>query len=181
MQDRRGSFVKSWMLIAFLFAGGALWHCGGPKQTVQPPPQPPEPVTFDEPAPAPPREEPKPEAVKKNVTPPVPFVLQRIHFDFDKYELKPEAQRILAENARVLQAYPDVNIVIEGHCDERGTVEYNLALGDKRARAARDYLVALGISPSRISVISYGKERPLDYGHNEAAWAKNRRAEFVRR
>jgi peptidoglycan-associated lipoprotein len=80
-----------------------------------------------------------------------------------------------------MKAYPEAAVVIEGHCDERGTVEYNLALGDKRAKAAKDYLVSLGVEAGQIFTISYGKERPVDSGHNEDAWAKNRRAEFVRR
>lgn len=104
---------------------------------------------------------------------------QMIHFDFDKYNLRSDAIETLNENAKVLMENPDVKIKIEGHCDERGTVEYNLALGEKRATAAKDYLVKLGISPSRIETISYGKERPTDFGRNEEAWAKNRRDEFV--
>ena len=169
-------------ITAILLLGLTLMACGGAKKTAQPLPETPTPVVFDEPAPPPVEKAPEePAPVKKDLPPKVPFVLQRIHFDFDKYELTPEALRILSENARVLKAYPDAHIVIEGHCDERGTIEYNLALGDKRARAAREYLISMGIAPSRISVISYGKERPLDYGHNESAWARNRRAEFVRR
>jgi peptidoglycan-associated lipoprotein len=84
----------------------------------------------------------------------------------------------LAEHARTLKAYPEMSIILEGHCDERGTVEYNLALGDKRAKAAKDYLASLGINPTRFSTESYGKEQPADYRHNEEAWARNRRAEF---
>lgn len=102
-----------------------------------------------------------------------------IHFDFDKYNLRPEAVSVLNENAKVLMDNPDVKIRIEGHCDERGTIEYNLALGEKRALAAKDHLVNLGISPFRIEIISYGKERPLDLRHNEEAWAKNRRDDFI--
>jgi peptidoglycan-associated lipoprotein len=86
---------------------------------------------------------------------------------------------ILKENAALLHKYPKVKIQIEGHCDERGTNEYNLALGERRANSTRNYLISLGISPDRISTISYGEERPLDPGHNEEAWAKNRRAHFV--
>ncbi|MBN2029684.1 peptidoglycan-associated lipoprotein Pal [bacterium] len=104
---------------------------------------------------------------------------ENIHFDFDKYNLKPEAMEILAKHATVLKANPEVKIVIEGHCDERGTIEYNLALGEKRAGAARDYLLRMGIASQRISTISYGKERPLDTNHTAEAWAKNRRAVFV--
>ncbi len=105
--------------------------------------------------------------------------LKNIHFDFDKYFLRPEAKEILQRNARTLKANPSIKIRIEGHCDERGTVEYNLALGEKRARSAQNYLINLGIDPGRISIISYGKERPVDLDHNEDAWAKNRRDEFI--
>jgi peptidoglycan-associated lipoprotein len=105
-------------------------------------------------------------------------VLKRVHFDFDKFDLKSEAIRTLGENAALIREHSQYDIRIEGHCDERGTVEYNLALGEKRARSARDYLVSLGIPASRLRVISYGKERPFDPGHNEVAWAMNRRADF---
>ncbi len=105
--------------------------------------------------------------------------LQRIHFDFDKYNIREDQKPILIKNAEWLKAHPTVKILIEGHCDERGTEEYNLALGEKRAKAVRDFLISLGISPDRIKIVSYGKSRPLDPRHNEEAWAKNRRAEFV--
>ncbi len=104
--------------------------------------------------------------------------LQPIYFDFDKYNLRSGDREILNRNARVLKENPEVRIRIEGNCDERGTVEYNLALGEKRARAARDYLINLGIGPDRIDIISYGKERPKHPGHNEQAWAENRRDDF---
>ncbi len=106
-------------------------------------------------------------------------LLKDIHFDFDRYNLRPGDASILRENAALLKKYSNVKIQIEGHCDERGTIEYNLALGERRANSTRDYLVSLGISPARISTISYGKEKPLDPGHNETAWAKNRRAHTV--
>lgn len=102
----------------------------------------------------------------------------RIHFDFDRYDLKPDAREILSNKARVMQQYPQIRLVIEGHCDQRGTAEYNLALGERRARAAQDYLVSLGVGMDRLSIVSYGKERPLDPGSGEAAWALNRRDEF---
>jgi peptidoglycan-associated lipoprotein len=102
-----------------------------------------------------------------------------ITFDFDKYNLKPEAQAILKAGAPAYLKYTDFKLVVEGHCDERGTVEYNLALGQKRADEAAKYLVDLGIQKDRIKTISYGKEMPLDKGHDEAAWEKNRRAHFV--
>ena len=106
-------------------------------------------------------------------------LLKDIHFDFDRYDIRPEDAEILKENAALLIKYPDKRIQIEGHCDERGTAEYNLALGERRAQSARDFLISLGIAPNRITTISYGEEKPLDPGHNEEAWAKNRRCHFV--
>jgi peptidoglycan-associated lipoprotein len=106
------------------------------------------------------------------------FANEDIHFDFDRYDLKPKAREILSDKAFFLRKYPGVKILIEGHCDERGTNEYNLALGERRANSAKQYLVQLGISEGRISTVSYGEERPLDPGHNEEAWARNRRAHF---
>jgi peptidoglycan-associated lipoprotein len=105
--------------------------------------------------------------------------LKRVHFDFDKYDLQPEALRTLDGNATRIRENGSLRVRIEGHCDERGTVEYNLALGEKRARAVRDYLVSAGIPAQRLSIISFGKERPADPGHDEDAWATNRRAEFL--
>jgi peptidoglycan-associated lipoprotein len=106
-------------------------------------------------------------------------LLKDIHFNFDKYDIRPGDAAILKENAALLKKFPNVKIQIEGHCDERGTVEYNLALGERRANRTKDYLVSLGISTARISTISYGKEKPLDPGHNEEAWATNRRAHTI--
>jgi peptidoglycan-associated lipoprotein len=102
-----------------------------------------------------------------------------ISFDYDKYNLRPEAQEILKAGAPAYLKYKDFKLVVEGHCDERGTAEYNLALGEKRATEAANYLTDLGIDKERIKTISYGKEMPLDNGHDEEAWAKNRRAQFV--
>jgi peptidoglycan-associated lipoprotein len=106
-------------------------------------------------------------------------LLKDIHFDFDKYDIRPGDAGILGGNADVLKKNPHVRIQIEGHCDERGTVEYNLALGERRANSTKNFLVSLGISSDRISSISYGKEKPLDPGHNDEAWAKNRRAHTI--
>ena len=106
-------------------------------------------------------------------------MLKRIHFDFDKYNIRPDDAEILNQNAAVMKRFPTVKIQIEGHCDERGTSEYNLALGERRASNAKKYLISLGVDEKRISTISYGKEKPLDPGHNEEAWAKNRRDEFI--
>ncbi len=106
-------------------------------------------------------------------------LLKDIHFDFDKYDIRPEDVTILRENAALLKKYPNVKVQIEGHCDERGTIEYNLALGERRATSTKNYLVSLGLSADRISTITFGKEKPLDPGHHEEAWAKNRRAHTV--
>lgn len=106
-------------------------------------------------------------------------LLKDIHFDFDKYDIRPEDAAILRENAALLKKFPNVKVQLEGHCDERGTIEYNLALGERRANRTKDFLISSGISTARLSTISYGKERPLDPGHNEQAWAKNRRAHTI--
>jgi peptidoglycan-associated lipoprotein len=98
----------------------------------------------------------------------------RVFFEFDRSDITPESQQILSRQADWLRRYPNVTVTIEGHCDERGTREYNLALGERRAQAAKNVLVATGIPASRISTISYGKERPTVVGSNEEAWAQNR-------
>jgi peptidoglycan-associated lipoprotein len=103
----------------------------------------------------------------------------RVFYDYDRSDLKPEARQTLERQAAWLKQYSNVRLQIEGHCDERGTREYNLALGERRANAAKNYLVALGIPASRLSTISYGKERPAVLGSNETSWAQNRRAVSV--
>jgi len=105
--------------------------------------------------------------------------LAMIHFDYDKYFVREDAKPVLEKDAAWLKKYAMVKVLVEGHCDERGTEEYNLALGEKRAKSAMDYLVSLGISPDRMKILSYGKSQPLDPGQNEAAWQRNRRAQFV--
>jgi peptidoglycan-associated lipoprotein len=107
------------------------------------------------------------------------FESEDIHFDFDRYLLSDTAKQILDKKAQWLENHSSAKILIEGRCDERGSEEYNLALGQKRADAAMQYLVSLGINENRISTISYGKEKPVDPGHNEEAWAKNRCDRFV--
>ena len=107
------------------------------------------------------------------------FVQEDVFFAFDSAALSEEARDVLRFKAKWMQANPGVNILIEGHTDERGTGEYNLALGERRALTARDFLVNLGVSPERIRTVSYGEERPADPGHDEEAWARNRRAHFV--
>ncbi|WP_267394719.1 MULTISPECIES: peptidoglycan-associated lipoprotein Pal [unclassified Sphingomonas] len=102
-----------------------------------------------------------------------------VNFDVDVYDIDPTARAILDSQAQWLQRYPNVRATVEGHCDERGTREYNLALGDRRANAAKNYLVAKGIDPSRLTTISYGKERPVAMGSDDSSWAQNRRAVTV--
>jgi peptidoglycan-associated lipoprotein len=107
------------------------------------------------------------------------FLNQHIHFEFDSAELTDTARAVLREKAEWLKANADLQVIIEGHCDERGTTEYNLALGERRANAAKQYLQDLGVGAFRMTTVSYGEERPLDPGQNEAAYSKNRRAQFV--
>lgn len=148
--------------VAVLIAG----CCQMPEPWVEPPP-----VIEPEPPPPPPPPPPEPEVKEMYLAP--------IFFDFDKYAIRPYDAEILKRNAAQLVENPDAIIRIEGHCDERGTVEYNLALGEKRARAAMQFLVDMGVDPSKLSIVSYGEERPLEPGHTETAWDKNRRVEFV--
>ena len=105
--------------------------------------------------------------------------LSPLYFPLDSSDVSAEGQQVLQANAAVLKKYPTMQITIEGHCDERGTAEYNLALGERRALSAKNYLVSLGIPADRIKTVSYGKEFPFDPGHDENAWGKNRRAHFV--
>ena len=107
------------------------------------------------------------------------FINEDIYFDFDSSELGDTAKELLFQKAKWLRANPKASVIIEGHCDERGTNAYNIALGDSRAESAKSYLAALGVEADRLSKISYGEERPVDSGSGEEAWAKNRRAHFV--
>jgi len=168
--------MKRFILFALLLTFPLLFglNCGGP-----PPPEPEAPV-IEETTPPPveetkpePEPEPEPEVIKISESD-----FMTVYFDFDKYNLVDSAKQALEHNARVLKDNPNVIIKIEGHCDERGTVEYNLSLGEKRAKSAMDYINQLGVGAGRISIISYGKTRPADPRSNEEAWAKNRRCEF---
>jgi peptidoglycan-associated lipoprotein len=105
--------------------------------------------------------------------------LKDVFFDFDKAVIRDDGKQALNENIQWLKANPTARIMVEGHCDERGTNEYNLGLGDRRAKAVRDYLVAGGVDAKRFSTISYGEERPFVLGHDESAWKWNRRGHFV--
>ncbi|MDR2725083.1 MAG: peptidoglycan-associated lipoprotein Pal [Candidatus Adiutrix sp.] len=107
------------------------------------------------------------------------FLGDHVYFDFDRYDIRADGAANIQAKASFLKQYPGVKTEIQGHCDERGTEVYNMALGDRRAKATYNYITSLGIEGGRLSVVSYGKERPLDPAHNEAAWARNRRAQFV--
>jgi peptidoglycan-associated lipoprotein len=125
-----------------------------------------------------------PNAVNGNVVPGtqqdlVVNVGDRVFFGYDQFDLTPEGQSTLNMQAEWMKRFPNVNVTIEGHCDERGTREYNLALGDKRASAVKNYMMALGVPADRINTISYGKERPAVMGSNPSAWAQNRRGVTV--
>ena len=143
------------------------------------PPAPPTPVPDTTPMPPEPKITDDPlisgdlDVINKNS----PF--QPVFFLLDSFEIEGPAQQALTANAEILKKYPTWVITLEGHCDERGTAEYNLALGEKRALAARTYLISLGVPADRLRTVSYGKEFPFDPGHDESAWSKNRRAHFV--
>jgi len=120
------------------------------------------------------------EPVRPEKAPTPEEALKPVYFDFDSSVLRDDARRTLDQDVEWLKANPTVRVQVEGHCDERGTEEYNLHLGERRANAVKQYLVKSGIDQARLFTISYGKDRPVDPGHNEAAWAKNRRAQFSR-
>ena len=159
------------LILTFLFVGCAKEE--PPPPTVEPPPRPAAPPP---PPPSPPPPPPGPSISQQAFQ---EFQNQDIYFDFDKYDLRTDARTILDRKASFLNQNSSVRVQIEWHTDERGTVEYNLALGERRANAAKQYLTTAGISAGRLSTISYGEERPLDPGHDEAAWARNRRDHFV--
>lgn len=144
-----------------------------------PPPPPPRPA--QEPMPVPP----EPDSIRASDLPDDldslnrSGVLKPVFFDLDSSDVNAASQQVLQENAEVLRRNMRWQVTIEGHCDERGTAEYNLALGERRALSARTYLLSLGIPAERVRTVSYGKEFPFDQGHDEAAWSKNRRAHFV--
>jgi peptidoglycan-associated lipoprotein len=182
------------LLVLTVLALAAVSACGPKKPPIARPTPPPPTATTGARPPAPPEPvvEPAPVSV-----PPEPVVessalankslddinkqspLLPVFFEFDSAEMSADGQSALTKNAEVLKTNATWVVSIEGHCDERGTAEYNLALGERRALAARTYLVSLGIAPDRLRTVSYGKEFPFDPGHSESSWAKNRRAHFV--
>jgi len=179
-------FSVALLVVSSMIALGAC------KSTKLPPPPEPTPTPVATPAPTVPEqvvEEPRGETiVSEEVQEELPEDLELLNargyledsfFDTDRWDIKPEYREALAKNAAWLQQYSTVMILIEGHCDERNTREYNLALGERRAAAVRDYMVFLGVSPERVRTISYGEEKPFAIGNTEEAWTLNRRAHFV--
>jgi peptidoglycan-associated lipoprotein len=159
-----------------LAAAMATLGCSSRKQvqTETPPSPPPSTETTETPPPPPP-----PSTETTTETTDTGAGLQDAFFDYDEAAIRADAKAALESNARHLERSANANVIIEGHCDERGSVEYNLALGERRARAAKEFLTSYGIPANRMTTISYGKERPFAQGHDEAAWAQNRRAHFV--
>ncbi len=185
MRHCKVALILLWILMLVAVGVG----CKKPPET--PPPTEVVPEAPPPPPPPPPVREPEPDFEGEKIAEPEPTVdeliqrwneqgvLQTIYFAFDSSELSEAARRTLQQNSEWLQAHQDLNVVVEGHCDERGTIEYNLALGERRASAVRDYLTSLGLARGRMRVITYGEERPVDRGHTESAWSQNRRAAFV--
>jgi peptidoglycan-associated lipoprotein len=171
MRPVLSSVVLGSLLLTFFFVGCSKEEpppptTEAPARSTAPPPMPPPP-----PAPAP-----GPSASAQALQ---DFQNQDITFDFDKYDLRTDARATLDRKVSFMNQISSVRAQVEGHCDERGTNTYNMALGERRANAAKQYLTTAGVNPGRLTTISYGEERPLDPGHNEAAWARNRRAHFV--
>ncbi len=166
---------KKWIFLALLLViPGLMFSVSCQKKLVDASPKP---MAKEEPPPPPPKKEEAP-APAPYKTPDV-VMQEDIYFDFDKATLTPAAQDNLLRKAEWLRENSDVTVTIEGHCDSRGTNEYNLALGDRRAESAKAFLVDLGIAASRITTISYGEERPVCTQQDEECWAKNRRDNFV--
>jgi peptidoglycan-associated lipoprotein len=177
------------VVVMVLVLVGACAKKQPPVARVTPPPPPPPLADSKPPAPPTPVAEPRPVPPEPAAEDPIasrdigdinknsPF--QPVFFRFDSSDVDAPAQQALNANAEIMKKYPSWVVTIEGHADERGTAEYNLALGERRAMSARTYLVSLGLSADRLRTVSYGKEFPFDPGHDEAAWAKNRRAQFV--
>jgi peptidoglycan-associated lipoprotein len=165
--------ARRWALTLLLLGAAAVAGCA--KKAITPAPQAPAPPPAAAPATPAPAPAPAP--------PPAPQVQASdfgdVYFEFDRSELSPEARETLDRSARLLRDHASLSVTLEGHCDERGTVEYNLALGQRRADAARDYLVGAGVPASRVQTVSYGKERPVCTDHAESCWSKNRRVHTV--
>jgi len=169
--------------LAIIMMLGLLTACGGKKDVEDDPTAAGDAGETTETLPVEPVAEPEPEP--EVITPdyaamaPAEYGVEDVFFAFDQYELDDVTMGVLSRNARVLRE-TDVTVLVSGHCDERGTIEYNLALGEKRAKAVKDYLVSLGVPAGRLQITSYGESKPFAMGSSEAAWAQNRRAHFER-
>jgi peptidoglycan-associated lipoprotein len=168
--------MRAVMLVLPILAAVVLSGCGKKEVAESAPPPAPAPAPTEQASTPPPPPPAEPEPSRS-----VAEQLQDVFFDYDSANLSDAARTTLDANGKVLADNASAAITIEGHCDERGTVEYNLALGDRRAAAARDYLVRYGVASGRIQTISYGEERPFATGSDESAWAQNRRAHFTTR
>jgi peptidoglycan-associated lipoprotein len=179
MKSPRTLALALTVLVALGAAGCAKKKSATPPVPPAPTPQTetptpvPTPTPTPAPTPAPPTPQTDPAEVAKN--------LQVVYFEYDSFTLSDGARSALDANAKLLRSNPGLSVSLDGHCDERGTVEYNQALGQKRAEAVLQYLVDQGLSGDRFRAVSYGKERPVDEGHDESAWARNRRVEFSAR
>jgi peptidoglycan-associated lipoprotein len=170
------------LLLVLALTGCARKSAQAPPQAAAVPAANPDPIPVSEPAasePTPTDPAPSPVSATPPSQPGADF--QPAFFEYDSYQLSDRAKAALDADARALRSNPSMSIVIEGHCDERGTVEYNQSLGERRANVAREYLVASGVNPSRLHVVSYGKDRPFTEGEGESAWSLNRRAHLVPR
>jgi len=161
------------MFIVFVFSLTIFTGCAEKKAVVS------EGTAQEQAAPAESAATTKEQSVKAGPAVTIDVVIGDINFDFDQSTIRPDAREILKANADILLRRGAAEVTIEGHCDERGTAEYNMALGERRAQETKKYLVNLGVPTAQIKTISYGEERPSDPGHNEEAWEKNRRAHFV--
>jgi peptidoglycan-associated lipoprotein len=180
---------QSKSILVLLLAVGLMFAVGACKKPTPIEPVAPPPVEEKAPPPPPPpvevkEEEPPPIVIEEHKEPSITElnaqgILKTIYFDLDKYDLTETTRATLRQNADWLRANAGHDIVIEGHCDERGSIEYNLALGERRANAARDFLASLGLGSTNVRIVSFGEERPAVDGHHEGAWSKNRRGEFI--
>ncbi len=171
LRNCRGAVVLLASLLVLASAGCSK----KPKPAVTPPPE------QTQTTPTPPPAQPETPVQQPTETRPTTVELKDVFFDFDKFNLRDDAKGTLDSDGKQLVDAAGTNVLLEGHCDERGTVEYNLALGQKRADAVKSYLVQYGVDASKLSTISYGEERPFAQGHDEAAWSLNRRVHFVKK
>ena len=171
--------MRTWRTAVLLILGvvvifATIAGCGGKKQTT------PQQQVQKAPESQTPQAQPR-QAPSRDESQTVPSDLKfaTVYFDYDEANIRTDQRGNMRSNAELLQKYPSVKVLVEGHCDERGSDEYNMALGQRRADTAKQYLIEYGVTGSRINTVSYGESRPVDRGRNESSWAKNRRTEFV--